>query len=1212
MHSRRATWLLAVVALLFFAVDAVFGMRTLGLRFASAGTLITLLGVLLLDGMAVWLTRFDRVGLAHLLEKSYPELAERLVTLAQPHDGASTDMRELLEAQTARQLAAVEVSQVCTLRSEAGYWSATLGSLALVGAFLAFTTSFGERFLCCWHAPLEPFAIHVASNAQYVLQGANVPVEASIQMLDVRADEPSQCELVCEYESGIVVKMPMMWSNERFVAFLEDLRQPATCRVEADGVASESFQIGVVKAPTLVEPPTIRVTPPDYSDGKSRDSALLQFSKINVAFTLDRRPSDAKLRIDSGEGSTFLSVPSALGAREGQNCPTYEVEIIAMNVGKFRAELALTLEHGLTTTIPLERWTIREDLPPRFVKSVRLQGASTALSTGREQRIAPDDLLRLVTELQDDEGIGEILLEYRVNDGAPRSQRWLHGGGKRAFVVNHWLALPRDLKLDDRVQFRVHVQDNRKLKKDAVAGNVPASDLLPQRTTFPDGGAEGTWITLRVDPAVGNFVKDAVQAQAMDVADVVAKLKKKLQSEIDQAQALQRAIHLQTALTLPQRKQAESIQKLNSEIVADLNAAGDRLVTNAALATLAVHFFDIADVEMKKSDDSLGRFRERDRPLVEAEKELAVVNETLLQAMKKLDRLLDWNKIVSEDRLDQFALEKLQKRQEELAQRLKNAQQQPLSEVELAKEIEAIRNEQAKLAAETAQLQQKSQLVQDSLAALEQMRVQRLAEEASRIAAEQRAFSELNPETMPKELKERLAHLARRQGELADRAQPFAKANDGPDAKPAADAANALKKPQLDEAIHDQKEHEKRLGDWLGKLLPGVAVNKLREEVLRLAKTQEVIRADLQKLGSDLPSLNEKMLVDRLGSLVKRQRALHAAIDKLAIDKKDVAELKNSAASTVKTAADQLAAKDTLQSFESMEKAEQLLKTLAAGMPQTLPVERSQIKDVATQKKIEQVEQFGKEQVKLREDTERLLADWLKESAHAKNPVAEKMQKLANDLLELSQKASSPEAKAMAKESMQAIDDANKSMEASNAMKAKGEGSAAKKMEDDAAKKMELAVKQLEKLVQDQAMKKTPGDDAASTAESLEQSRDAMKKAEANLPKMPKDAEAAMQLAAQKLANAANQANKQASQRLPVPPARTPAARAPMNGKGANPLAVLKNVPLDESIGKAWGQLPGELKTQMLQDFRARFGEDYAEMIRQYFDRLAETPKTPE
>ena len=159
---------------------------------------------------------------------------------------------------------------------------------------------------------------------------------------------------------------------------------------------------------------------------------------------------------------------------------------------------------------------------------------------------------------------------------------------------------------------------------------------------------------------------------------------------------------------------------------------------------------------------------------------------------------------------------------------------------------------------------------------------------------------------------------------------------------------------------------------------------------------------------------------------------------------------------------------------------------------------------------------------------------------------------------------------------------------------------------------MELAVKQLEKLVQDQAMKKTPGDDAAKTAESLEQSRDAMKKAESNLPKMPKDAQAAMQLAAQKLANAANQANKQASQRLPVPPSRNPAARAPHIAKGANPLAVLKNVPLDESIGKAWGQLPGELKTQMLQDFRARFGEDYAEMIRQYFDRLADTPKTPD
>jgi hypothetical protein len=565
----------------------------------------------------------------------------------------------------------------------------------------------------------------------------------------------------------------------------------------------------------------------------------------------------------------------------------------------------------------------------------------------------------------------------------------------------------------------------------------------------------------------------------------------------------------------------------------------------------------------------------------------------------------DWNKLLAQDRLDQFTLEKLQKRQEMLAQKLENAQQQPLSDAELAKEIEAIRNEQAKLAAETAQLQEKSKLVQESLAALEQTRMERLAQEAERLAAEQRGLSELDPEKMPAEIKDRLAALTKRQADLGKRVQPFAREQKGPQLAPASDAADALGKSRVPEAIAAQKEHEKRLGAWLGQLLPGGAVNKLREQVQQLAKTQRAIRADLEKLGQDLGGLNDKMIADRLSALVKKQRDLHAGVAGLPIDKKTqpLAEQKDSAAATAKTAADQLAAKDALSAFESMEKSEKQLQALAASMPQSLPVDRKEIKDAGERAKIEQIERFEKEQLLLRQETERLLADWLKSSAGAKNPLAEKLEKLAGGLMELSQKGSSPEAKSMAKESMQMIDDAKKAMELSQAMKAKGEGTEAKKLDDDAAGRLEMAFKQLDKMTQG---KNPPKDGDGKTAESLEQSRAEMNKAKASLPKMPKDAQVAMKAAAKSLAEAASQASKQSKNRLPNPPARNPAARAPLAGKGANSSAILKNVKLDESIGKAWGEMPGELKTQMLQDFRARFGEDYAEMIRQYFDRLAE------
>src|SRR5205823_6663413 len=109
-------------------------------------------------------------------------------------------------------------------------------------------------------------------------------------------------------------------------------------------------------------------------------------------------------------------------------------------------------------------------------------------------------------------------------------------------------------------------------------------------------------------------------------------------------------------------------------------------------------------------------------------------------------------------------------------------------------------------------------------------------------------------------------------------------------------------------------------------------------------------------------------------------------------------------------AADQSAAKDTLPAFESMEKAQQHLQALAAAMPLSLPVDRKDIKDAAVRDRIGQVEKFEQEQTQLREETERLLAEWMKAAAHGGgNALEEKAKKLAGDLLELSQKGSSPE-----------------------------------------------------------------------------------------------------------------------------------------------------------------------------------------------------------
>lgn len=994
---HRFAWMLAAVFFLLFLADCLCGMDTLSLRIASVAVLVLAGGKFLADWIVAWRVRLDRIGLAHLLEKRNPGLAERLVTLVQlDANDSHTGFAQLLEAETARRLADVEPKRACPLVKEWDTWMVTVALLTVIFGGLACTpafASFTDRFLHAWVTPLVPFTIDVNHGNGYALRGQSCTIEATVHMLDERTEAPIECALVCEEETGSVKRIAMTASAEKFVAILENVQKPLRCRVEAAGYASETFAIQLIEAPVFLAKPTILIKPPSYRKEKSAVRVLddtsvakveiLRFSKMRFQFPLDRLPAKAWLHL------TMLPASEKDAARHFRipvqwNDGTIEgsADAIAKQSGMFEAKLALELEHGLSTSLPLGRWTVYDDRVPRFTQPLRLHGGAAILQSHQEYRVAPDDLLRLQMAVEDAEGLGAIAIEYRINDGPSRLEHWLHGKDRQELAIDDWLPLPSTLKEKDRVQFRIRIGDNRRLRRGEILQTsdeiLPAQDLTPQIAIAPAGAGDDGWITLRVDRTIEGFLQQQAKAQASDVIDIVGKIKKKLHGESEQIQQLQRTIHQQTALMPAQAKQAEKIQALNREIMEDLNRAGEHFLTNPALARLAEHFFDIAETDIQKSGEALERFREKDRPLPEAEKELKVSQEALAQASKKLERMLDWNKMIAQDRLDQWQIEKLEKRQKELAQRLeKLLEQQPLSDAELAKEIEAIRQEQAKLAEQTAQLQTQSKLVQDSLAALEQMRVQRLAEAAEKLSAEQKAMRELDPEKMPAEIKARL-------------------------------------------------------------------------------------------------------------------------------------------------------------------------------------------------------------------------------------------DKLASDLLELAQKGSGPEAKAMAKESAQTLDEAKKAMEASQAMKAKGDASEAKKMEDEAAKKLELAVKQLAKFAQDQAMKNMPKEDAEKTAEALQQSNAKMRQAEANLPKMPKDAQAAMEAAAKKLAEAVNQANKQAARNLPNPPARNPAAKAPNPSGGGLPTAILKNVPLDASVGKAWGELPGELKTRMLQDFRARYGEDYAEMIRQYFERLAETPARKE
>ena len=114
----------------------------------------------------------------------------------------------------------------------------------------------------------------------------------------------------------------------------------------------------------------------------------------------------------------------------------------------------------------------------------------------------------------------------------------------------------------------------------------------------------------------------------------------------------------------------------------------------------------------------------------------------------------------------------------------------------------------------------------------------------------------------------------------------------------------------------------------------------------------------------------------------------------------------------------------------------------------------------------------------------------------------------------------------------------------------------------------------------------------------------AQKTLQGQLAQAPK----AMQQAANALDRTAQHMGQQMAQSLPKVAGR-PAIGAGGGAPGGMALPAPLAKKLEPFQGRAWGELPGELKTQLLQDARTYFGDDYAPIIQQYFEQIAERRK---
>jgi hypothetical protein len=106
----------------------------------------------------------------------------------------------------------------------------------------------------------------------------------------------------------------------------------------------------------------------------------------------------------------------------------------------------------------------------------------------------------------------------------------------------------------------------------------------------------------------------------------------------------------------------------------------------------------------------------------------------------------------------------------------------------------------------------------------------------------------------------------------------------------------------------------------------------------------------------------------------------------------------------------------------------------------------------------------------------------------------------------------------------------------------------------------------------------------------------------------PQSAQASMARSAQALRQSAQQMTSQRSQQQGLP---QPVLAAKPSERGAAGQGMIDVSRLGKDFqkyaGKSWGEVPGELRTRFIQDMREKYGDNYARMIKLYFEQVAET-----
>ena len=401
--------------------------------------------------------------------------------------------------------------------------------------------------------------------------------------------------------------------------------------------------------------------------------------------------------------------------------------------------------------------------------------------------------------------------------------------------------------------------------------------------------------------------------------------------------------------------------------------------------------------------------------------------------------------------------------------------------------------------------------------------------------------------------------------------------------------------------------------------LPGRPTKEQAAQARQLARDQRDLRDEVRRLNDEARAADRARQANPLGELAKQQNEIARQAADLA---KNVQQDQGRGAPTpqaqkaqqaAQQAADKMQAGATPDAQDAGKRVAEMLRQLAQELAQTprgdgdpnAPDPVQQARDLAQKQ-----EELNRKLAPLADDA---AAQRAQQQARQQE-LQRQADRLAQELGKLGQQMTrSPQGANSAQQASQAAQQAQRAMQQARDQQNQGNQGAARQAQQQAAQALDRTGRQAMQASQQQAASRqqanpTPGTlqpDGRPTGQAVQQAKDQMGQAQAKLNQgQAQAAHASMQQAAQSM----QQAAQQLAARQPGQPP-TQMGRPGEFGitEGGRPDPSIFGPDMEKYAGKTWGELPGELRTRIVQDMKAKYGDDYARMIKLYFEQIAAT-----